>query len=283
MLCGVWFGMGTTIAEGRTLRRCLTPCPARMRARRFASAIAISFAVAAPAQAQDVVVFAAASLRTALDEVAAEFEAEIGVPVVLSYAGSSVLARQIIAGAPADVFISAAPVWMDVVEAEGLIAEDSRSDLLGNSLVLIAHEPHAAQPITAALDLPAMLGDGRLAMALVDAVPAGQYGKAALQSLGLWQQISDQIAQADNVRAALALVSTGEAPLGIVYASDAFADPAVYVVGSFPTSSHPLITYPAALLADARDPADRTFWEVLQSPAARAIFDRYGFGHPQEP
>ncbi|WP_417599291.1 molybdate ABC transporter substrate-binding protein [Pararhodobacter oceanensis] len=264
-----------------------------------------------PALAADILVFAAASMRGALDQVAAAWQAETGHSVTLSYAGSSALARQIIAGAPADIFISAAPAWMDVVAGEGLLAAGSRVDLLGNRLVLIGHgaavgsedaeeggaegaaegaaeggaegladigpaDAAGVADLSAGYELAARLGDGRLAMALVDAVPAGQYGKAGLQALGLWDGVAAQVAQADNVRAALALVATGEAPMGVVYASDALAEPAVQVLAIFPEGSHAPITYPAALLTDAAPEAEG-FLQALQAPAAGAIFEAHGF------
>ncbi|WP_461470742.1 molybdate ABC transporter substrate-binding protein, partial [Pararhodobacter sp.] len=204
-------------------------------------------------------------------------QAETGHRVTISYAGSSALARQIIAGAPADLFLSASGEWMDAVEASGALVEGTRRDLLGNRLVLIAPGQPAPQPIDATLDLAALLGDGWLAMALVDSVPAGQYGRAALQALGLWERVADRVAQADNVRAALALVANGEAPLGIVYATDAMAEPAVGVIGTFPESSHPQITYPVALTREARDPADRAFLAALSADAAHARFAAQGF------
>jgi molybdate transport system substrate-binding protein len=232
----------------------------------------------ARASADDVVVFAAASLKTALDAFAAGWQAETGNTVTISYAGSNQLAQQIIQGAPADVFISAAVNWMDEVEKAGLVVAGTREDLLGNTLVLIAHGKDAAPvDIAAGFDLPGLLGDGKLAMALVDSVPAGQYGKAALTSLGLWDRVAPSVAQSDNVRAALALVSTGEAPYGIVYASDAAADDNVTIVGTFPAESHPPIVYPAALLTEAADEADRAFFAALNSDAARAAFEAQGF------
>jgi molybdate transport system substrate-binding protein len=217
-------------------------------------------------------------MKTALDEFAAGWSAKTGHDVVLSYAGSGALARQIIEGAPADVFISAAINWMDEVEKAGLIANDTRRELLGNTLVLIAHGTDAGPvEISPGFDLPGILGDSKLAMALVDAVPAGQYGKAALTSLGVWDAVASSVAQSDNVRAALALVSTGEAPYGIVYATDAAADDTVTIVGTFPADSYPQIIYPAALLTEAADPADRAFYEALTSDAARAAFEGQGF------
>ena len=231
------------------------------------------------AAADEVTVFAAASTKTALDEIAAAWARETGHRAVVSYAGSSALARQIEAGAPADVFISADVGWMDAVEAEGLIRPETRADLLGNTLVLIGHGADAA-PVALApgLDLAAMLGEERLAMALVDAVPAGIYGKAALQSLGVWDVVAPQVAQADNVRAALALVSTGEAPMGIVYATDARADPDVTALGTFPPDTHPPVVYPVAITADSASPVAEEFLAYLASPTARAAWERQGFG-----
>lgn len=230
---------------------------------------------ALPAAADQVTVFAAASLKNALDEIAADFIAETGHDVAISYAGSNALARQIIEGAPADLFISANVEWLDQVEAQGLV--DSRTDLLGNRLVLIGHGDAEPVQISAATDLAAMLDGGKLAMAMVDSVPAGQYGKAALETLGLWDDLRDDVAQSDNVRAALMLVSTGEAPLGIVYATDAAAGDNVTIIGEFPQDSYPPITYPAALLDQAEDQADRDFFQALGGSAAAEIFARHGF------
>lgn len=230
---------------------------------------------ALPVRAEDVSVFAAASLKNALDEVAAQFTSETGHRVTISYAGSNTLAKQIIEGAPADVFVSANPEWMDEVEKAGLVRK--RADILGNRLVLIAHGDAAPVQIGADMDLAGMLDGGKLAMALVDSVPAGQYGKAALENLGLWDSVQSDVAQSDNVRAALALVAAGEAPLGIVYATDAAAEDDVTVVGEFPADSHPPITYPAALLTGAADDADRAFYDALSDARADAIFARHGF------
>ncbi len=246
--------------------------------RRLALASVFAATLAMPASAEEVVVFAAASLKTALDAVAAEFEAETGHDVTVSYAGSGQLAKQIIKGAPADIFISAAENWMDEVEGAGLVVAGTRADLLGNQLVLIAHGKGAAPvEIAAGFDLAGMLGDGRLSMAMVEAVPAGQYGKEALESLGIWASVEGSVAQSENVRAALALVSAGEAPFGIVYASDAVADDNVTVVGRFPAESHAPIVYPAALLTEAADAADRAFLEALSGDGADAIFAAQGF------
>jgi molybdate transport system substrate-binding protein len=232
--------------------------------------------IATPVTAEETVVFAAASLKDALDAVAADWQAVTGRRVAISYAGSGALAAQIVQGAPADIFISAATDWMDAVEAEGLVR--ARRDLLGNSLVLIAHGRGAA-PVDPA-DLPDLLGDGRLSMAMVDAVPAGQYGRAALQSLGLWDSLAPSVAQSENVRAALAFVASGEAPFGIVYATDAAADDNVTIVATFAPETHPPILYPAALLAAAADPQDQAFFEALFSDRADAVFAASGFAVP---
>lgn len=233
-------------------------------------------ALAAPVHADDITVFAAASLKNALDRIGADYEAASGDKVLISYAGSSALAKQIEAGAPADVFISASTDWMDVLEEGGLIDAASRKDLLGNTLVLVAHDATAPVEIGKDTDLHAMLGGGKLAMALVDSVPAGVYGKEALTSLALWDSVSADVAQADNVRAALALVATGEAPLGIVYATDAKAEPKVTQIGTFPEGSHAPITYPAALTATAKAPA-QAFLDALSAPAAVEVFQSEGF------
>lgn len=234
--------------------------------------------LALPAAADEVVVFAAASLKTALDPIAAGFQDRTGNTVSVSYAGSNALAKQILEGAPADIFISASIEWMDEVEKGGEVADDTRTDLLGNRLVLVAHDAAApAVELNAQTDLTGMLDGGKLAMALVDAVPAGQYGRQSLEALGLWDTVEGSVAQADNVRAALALVSTGEAPYGIVYATDAAAEPAVHVVGTFPDDSHDPIVYPAALLKNAADEADRAFFDLLSAPESDAVFEAQGF------
>lgn len=246
--------------------------------RRLALACVLAASLAPPALAEDVVVFAASSMKTALDAVAAGFQASTGHQVTISYAGSGQLARQIIQGAPADIFVSAAVDWMDAVEQDGLVAAGTRRDLFGNTLVLVAHGQDAA-PVTIGpgFDLPGLLGQGKLAMAMIDSVPAGQYGKAALTHLGLWDAIAPSVAQADNVRAALALVATGEAPYGIVYATDAAATENVTVVATFPADSHPPIIYPGALLTNAADAADLAFFEVLMSDLGDATFAEQGF------
>ena len=237
-----------------------------------------AFALASPAAAEDVLVFAAASMKTALDPIAAAFQQDTGNTVTVSYAGSNALAKQILEGAPADIFISASVEWMDEVEKGGEVVTDTRTDLLGNTLVLVAHYAGAEKvELSKDTDLPGMLGDDKLAMALVDSVPAGKYGKAALTAFGMWDAVEPSVAQTDNVRAALALVSTGEAPYGIVYATDAAADPNVHIVGTFPADTHEPIIYPAALLKHAADNADRAFFEALSASDATAEFEKQGF------
>lgn len=230
------------------------------------------------AGAEEVTVFAAASLSTALERVAEVWAAETGHVAIMSYAGSSALANQIRQGAPADIFISASEDWMDAIEDSGDLRQGSRRDLLGNTLVLVAHG-HDMAPVTIdeALDLAGMLRDERLAMAMVDAVPAGVYGKAALTALGLWEGVEPLVAQSDNVRAALAFVAQNEAPLGIVYATDAIAEDKVSIIGTFPESSHEPITYPAAITAQSESPVAEAFLEYLASDPARAIWQEFGF------
>lgn len=242
-----------------------------------ACALGLASLLPATARAETITVFAASSLTTALAEIETGFEAASGHDVVIALSGSSSLARQIQQGAPADIFISASPDWMDVLAADGLIEPDARFDLLGNSLVLVAHGAAAPLEIGPDLDLLALLGDGRLAMALVESVPAGVYGKAALETLGLWEAVAPQVAQANNVRAALAFVAVGEAPLGIVYATDAVAEERVTIVGTFPEDSHPPIVYPVADLANRDTPAEAEFLAYLRGRQARAAFERQGF------
>lgn len=230
------------------------------------------------AAADEVTVFAAASLTNALDRVAEAWSAETGHTAVMSYAGSSALANQIQQGAPADIFISASVDWMDAIAASGDLREGTRRDILGNTLVLIAHGSDA-DPVTidADLDLAGMLGDERLAMALVDSVPAGIYGRAALTSLGLWESVEPLVAQSDNVRAALAFVAQNEAPLGIVYATDAAVEDNVTIIGTFPAGSHDPITYPAGITAQSESPVAQAFLDYLTSDTARAIWQEFGF------
>jgi molybdate transport system substrate-binding protein len=232
------------------------------------------------ARAKDLLVFAAASLRNALDQANLAYAATPGgVKVTASYLASGALAKQIANGAPADLFISADRKWMDYLAEKKLIQPDSRVDLLGNALVLVAARDSAIQPVTISrgTDLGSLLGDGRLAMGDPRFVPAGTYAKSALEKLGLWPSVADKLARAENVRAALALVSRREAPLGIVYATDVAADKGTRIVGTFPTDSHPPIVYPAALTATAATPTARAYLQWLQSPAAAPFFEKQGF------
>jgi molybdate transport system substrate-binding protein len=232
---------------------------------------------AAEAPPGDVLVLAASSLTDVLNDIAARYTRETGAHVKLSFAASSALARQIEAGAPADVFFSADTDWMDYLQSHDLIEPRSRRDIVGNRLVLIAP---AASPIQLTIGpgfaLAPALGSGRLATGDPDSVPVGRYAKAALMNLGVWTQVQERIVRAENVRAALELVARSEAPLGIVYRTDAAIEKGVRIVAEFPASSHPPIIYPAALRRAAR-PAARRFLDYLQSPAARAAFDRFGF------
>ena len=232
----------------------------------------------AAAQGKDVVVFAAASLKNALDDIAGQWQRETGKKAVISYAASNTLIKQIEQGAPADIFISADLDWMDYGQQNNLIRPDSRFNLLGNRLVLIApKDASVSANIQPGFDLATLLKGGRLAMGNVDAVPAGKYGKAALEKLGVWDSVKDKIAQAESVRAALLFVSRGEAPLGIVYQTDAAADPGVKIVGTFPENTHPPIIYPVALTKESTNPNAQAFLDYLRLPAARAAIERQGF------
>lgn len=244
--------------------------------RRLLLAALIAVALPAAARAQDLLVFAAASMKTALDEVNAGFR-QAGVK--MSYAASSALARQIESGAPADLFISADLDWMDYLEQRNRLKPGTRSTLLGNRIVLIAPaDSKASVKIAPGFDLAGLLGrEGKLAMADVTAVPAGKYGKAALEALNVWPAVRDRVAQAENVRATLLLVARGEAPAGIVYATDAAAEKNVRVLEAFPAHTHPPILYPAAQLADSKHPQAAAWLSHLRSPAAKAVFEKAGF------
>jgi len=227
----------------------------------------------------DIVIFAAASLRDAFDELTREYERQGRGKAVVSSAASSALARQIEQGAPADLFISADTDWMDYLAVRGLIRIESRVNLLSNRIVLVAPaESKAAFAIGPRFPLAALLGDGRLAMADPDHAPAGKYGRAALESLGVWQDIAPKVARAENVRHALALVARAETPFGIVYRTDAIADRRVRVIGEFPASSHPPIVYPAAVTAESRSKIAYEYLRYLRSTAAAAVWQRHGFG-----
>ncbi len=230
------------------------------------------------AAAEKVTVFAAASLKNALDAVNAAWQKEAGKETTVSYAASSALAKQIEAGAPADVFISADLAWMDYVAEKKLIKDDTRANLLGNQIVLVAgSKDTAAVDIKQGFDLKGLLGDEKLAMGAVDSVPAGKYGKAALEKLGVWSSVEKNVAGAENVRAALLLVSKGEAPYGIVYKTDAAADKGVAVVGTFPEDSHPPIVYPIALTAESSNPDAAAYLDFVKSAKAAALFEAQGF------
>jgi molybdate transport system substrate-binding protein len=243
-----------------------------------AALLAGAAAASARAQGGDIVVFAAASLKNALDAVAAQWQKETGKRAVISYAASPALARQIEQGAPAHVFVSADLDWMDYLAQRRLIKPETRANLLGNRLVLVAHKDQAA-PLEPrpGFDLAGRLGGGRLALANVDAVPAGKYAKAALVKLGVWEGVARRTAQAENVRAALLLVARGEAPVGIVYQTDAASEPRVAVIGAFPEDTHPPIVYPVALTLPADRPEAAAFLEYLASAKAKPTFQAHGF------
>ena len=251
----------------------------RMLALAAAAALAWGVPPPAPAHAQsgDLVVFAAASLKNALDAIHAQWQKETGKSAKISYAASSALAKQIEQDAPAQLFISADIPWMDYVEKKDLIKKETRSDLLGNRIVLIAPKDKAkAVDIKPGFDLAKVIGDGRLAMANVEAVPAGRYGKASLEKLGVWASVSGKLAQAENVRAALLLVSRGEAPAGIVYQTDAASDKGVTIIGTFPQDTHPPIIYPIALTKSA-GPDAAAFLAYIKSAKAKSLFEAQGF------
>jgi molybdate transport system substrate-binding protein len=244
-------------------------------------AFAVSLAaIPAPAAAQDksLTIFAAASMKNALDEIDAAYTAKTGVRITVSYAASSALAKQIEQGAPADVFISADTDWMNYAIGKKTINESSRVNLLGNSIVLIAPKDSKVDDVNIGpgFDLAKFAGDGRIATGDVKAVPSGKYAKAALERLGAWQATQPKFAMTENVRAALALVARGETPLGIVYSTDARVEPGVRIVGTFPADSHPAIIYPVAATATAK-PAAAGYLAFLRSSAAKAIFEKYGF------
>jgi len=227
---------------------------------------------------ESLTVFAAASLKNALDDVDAEFAKATGIKVTASYAASSALAKQIEQGAPADVFASADLDWMDYAQQKKLIKDDTRINLLGNRLVLIAPKtsPLGEVAIGPGFDLAGLAGDGHIVAGDVRAVPVGRYAKAALEKLGAWTRAAPKMAMTENVRAALALVARGEAPLGIVYETDAKTEPGVKIVGTFPMDSHPAIVYPFAATIGARPQAER-YLAYLRSAAAKSLFERYGF------
>jgi molybdate transport system substrate-binding protein len=231
------------------------------------------------AETRPVVVFAAASLQTALNAIGAEWTKETDKRVTFSYAASSALARQIEQGAPADLFASADLDWMDWAQERRLIRAETRRSLLGNRLVLIepADRPATALAIAPGFPLAEAIGDSRLATGNPASVPVGKYAQAALTSLGVWDEVRSRIAGADNVRAALALVARGEARFGIVYETDARTEPKVRFVAAFPEASHPPIVYPFAVTAGSANPDAAAFLDYLRGPAAIRIFEREGF------
>ena len=251
----------------------------------FAAAMAIAvLPFAATAQEKSIVVFAAASMKNALDDIDAAFSKQSGIKVVASYAASSALMKQIEQGAPADVFLSADIDWMDYGAQRNLIKTDTRINLLGNRLVLIAPKDSKIGDVSIGpgFDLAGLAGNGRIATGDVRAVPVGLYAKAALEKLGVWASVEQKMAMAENVRAALVLVARGEAPLGIVYETDAKIDPGVKIVGIFPEDSHPPIVYPVALTANAK-PEAAQYLKFLRTGAAKSIFEHYGFSYLIKP
>lgn len=230
------------------------------------------------ARAGEVQVYAAASLKTALDEVSALWLKETGNKATAIYAASNVLAKQIMEGAPADVFISADLAWMDELQSKDAIRSETRTNILGNTLVLIAPAGSGLRvELKPGADILGLLKGGRLATGETVSVPAGRYAKAALRSLGLWEKLEPRLAMQVNVRAALVLVARGEAPLGIVYASDARAEPGVEAVATFPENSHPPIVYPAAIVSASQSPGAQAFLDFLVAERATAIFEASGF------
>jgi molybdate transport system substrate-binding protein len=246
----------------------------------FTAFVILCGLASSPALAQDksLVVFAAASMKNALDDIDAAFTARTGVKIAASYAASSTLAKQIEQGAPADIFLSADTDWMDYATAKQDIDEPTRVNLLGNSIVLIAPKDSKIDNVTIGqgFDLAKLAGDGRIATGDVKAVPSGKYAKAALEKLGAWQAAEPKFAMADSVRAALTLVARGEAALGIVYSTDARVEPGVKIVGTFPADSHPAIIYPVAATATAKAEA-AGYLAFLHSSEAKAILEKYGF------
>jgi molybdate transport system substrate-binding protein len=244
----------------------------------FGFAVALSGAPQPLIAQEQITVFAAASLKNALDETNAAFTKATGLKVVASYEASSALAKQIEQGAPADIFISADLRWMDYANEHKLIRPDTRVNLLGNKLVLIAPKDSRLDHVAIGdgFDIAKLAGDGRIAVADVKAVPAGLYAKAALEKLGSWTAAEPKLAQAENVRATLAFVARGETPIGIVYETDARVEPKVKIIGGFPDGSYPPVTYPVAATATGKAAAAR-YLGFLAMPAAKAIFERYGF------
>jgi molybdate transport system substrate-binding protein len=245
------------------------------------SIIALGMVLPGTAQSQEVTIFAAASTTGAVEDASRAFEQASGIRVRTVFAASSILAKQVAAGAPADLYLSASVRWMDYLEERGRIAAETRVDLLGNTLVLVVPVDSPLKlEIRAGVPLVQALGDRRLAMGDPNHVPAGIYGKAALQTLGLWSQTAERAAFAGDVRAALALVDRGEAAAGLVYGTDAAISDRVRIAARFPPDSHPPITYPLAVVADKARPEVLRFHRYLTEPEAGAVFRRHGFTRP---
>lgn len=266
------------------LQACFVSVLLKRLAKKLAASTALTAVLlASSATAADLTVFAAASLKESLDEQIKVFSASNkNINVRVSYAASNALAKQIESGAPAQLFISADEAWMDYLAQRNLIVAASRRELVKNELVLVAPSAAAKAMIVApGFPLAATLAGGRLAVANPDAVPAGKYAKAALIKLGVWSSVEPQLARAENVRAALAFVARAEAPLGIVYRTDAIAEPRVAIVGTFPPDSHPTIVYPAALVAGQETAAARALLDALMSADAKRVWARFGFIVPK--
>jgi molybdate transport system substrate-binding protein len=248
----------------------------------FLSLVMFCASTCAPALAEDktIIVFAAASMKNALDDIDAAFTAKTGVKVSASYAASSTLAKQIEQGAPADIFVSADTDWMNYATSKKNINEPTRVDLLGNSIVLIAPKDSRLDNVTIGpgFDLAKLAGDGKIATGDVKAVPVGKYAKAALEKLGAWQAAEPKFAMAESVRAALTLVARGEAALGIVYSTDAKVEPGVKIIGTFPADTHPPIIYPVAATTTAK-PEANDYLSYLKSQAAKTVLEKYGFAY----
>jgi molybdate transport system substrate-binding protein len=252
----------------------------------FATFVILTGSVHTAARAEDktLTVFAAASMKNALDDIDAAFTAKTGVKVSASYAASSTLAKQIEQGAPADIFVSADTDWMDYAISKKTINEPTRVNLLGNSIVLIAPKDSKIDNVTIGpgFDLAKLAGDGKIATGDVKSVPVGKYAKAALEKLGAWQAAEPKFAMAESVRAALTLVARGEAVLGVVYSTDAKVEPGVKIVGTFPADSHPPIIYPVAATTTAK-PDAKDYLDYLHSSAAKAVLEKYGFTYLIKP
>jgi molybdate transport system substrate-binding protein len=268
--------------RGATTHACdlLTECAMGYFVRLLALASVLLGAAVLPAQAQEksLTVFAAASLKNALDDINAAYTMKTGVTIAASYAASSTLAKQIEQGAPADIFISADTDWMTYAIGKKTINQSTRVDLLGNKLVLIAPKDSdiSTVQIGPGFDLARLAGDGKIATGDVQSVPVGKYAKAALEKLGSWNAAAPKFAMADNVRAALTLVARREAVLGIAYETDARVEPGVKIVGSFPQDSYPPVIYPFATTTTAKSEA-ADYLAYVRSSASKGIFEKYGF------